>query len=84
MVHKRKKAEELLWSNGLLGDGNPQALVDTMVLMNGIYFTLRTGSEHQQLGSDPCQIKLVERPGHRSYHTEDNRSGGHSLSQLLR
>ena len=73
--------EELLWRKGLLGDGNPQALVDTMVVMNGIYFALRSGSEHRQLRSDPCQIKLVERPGHRSYleYTEDvskNRQGG--------
>ena len=30
--------EELLWRKGLLGDGNPQALVDTMVVMNDIYF----------------------------------------------
>ena len=73
--------EELLWKKGLLGDGNPQALVDTMVVMNGIYFALRSGSEHRQLRSDPCQIQLVERPGHRSYleYTEDmskNRPGG--------
>ena len=73
--------EELLWRKGLLGDGNPQALVDTMVVLNGIYFALRSGSEHRQLWSDPCQIKLVERPGHRSYleYTEDiskNRPGG--------
>ena len=85
---RKKKAEplsleeeELLWRKGLLGDGNPQALVDTMVVMNGIYFALRSGSEHRQLRSDPCQIKLVERPGHRSYleYTEDiskNRPGG--------
>ena len=85
---RKKKAEplsleeeELLWRKGLLGDGNPQALVDTMVVMNGIYFALRSGSEHRQLRSDPCQIKFVERPGHRSYleYTEDiskNRPGG--------
>ena len=84
---RKKKAEplsleeeELLWRKSLLGDGNPQALVDTMMLMNGIYFALRSGSERWQLRSDPCQIKLVERPGHRSYleYTEDtskNRPG---------
>ena len=73
--------EELFWRKRLLGDVNPQALVDTMVVMNGIYFALRSGSEHRQLRSDPCQIKLVEKPGHRSYleYAEDiskNRQGG--------
>ena len=85
---KKKKAkpltaeeEELLWTKGLLGSGSPQALVDTMVVMNGIYFALRSGSEHRQLRSDPCQIEVVENPGERSYlvYTEDiskNRPGG--------
>ena len=90
MVHERKKAEpllleeeELFWRKGLLGDGNPQALVDTMVVTNGIYFALCSGirSEHRQLQSDPCQIKLVERTRHWSFleYTEEiskNRPGG--------
>ena len=73
--------EELLWRKGLLGDGNPQALVGTMVVMNGIYFALRSGSEYRQLRPDPCQIKLVESPRQRSYleYTKEiskNRPGG--------
>ena len=32
-----EEEEELLWSTGQLGDHNPQALVDTMLYMNGIY-----------------------------------------------
>ena len=85
---KKKKAEpltgeeeELLWTKGLLGSGSPQALVDTMVIMNGIYFALRSGSEQRQLRSDPCQIEVVENPGEHPYlvYTEDiskNRPGG--------
>ena len=86
---KKKKAEpltaeeeELLWTKGLLGSGSPQALIDTiMVVMNGVYFALRSGSEHCQLRSDPCQIKVVENSGESSYlvYTEDiskNRPGG--------
>ena len=73
--------EELLWTKGLLGKGSPQALVDTILVMNGIYFALRSGSEHRQLRADPCQITLHERPGQRPYleYVEDiskNRSGG--------
>ena len=48
--------------------------MDTMVVMNGIYFALRSGSEHRQFRSDPCQIKLVESPGQQSYleYTEES------------
>ena len=91
---RKKKAEpltseeeELLWTKGLLGSGSPQALVDTMVVMNGIYFALRSGSEHRQLRSDPCQIQIVENPGERAYlvYTEDiskNRPGGLKCRKL--
>jgi len=73
--------EEQLWAKGLLGSTNPQALVDTMLFMNGLYFALRSGDEHRQLRFNPCQIQLVERTGQQSYlqYTEDiskNRPGG--------
>lgn len=55
--------EELLWSKDLLGDSSPQSLTDTMVVMNGLYFALRSGDEHRQLRSNSCQIQVIERPG---------------------
>ena len=62
---------------------NPQALLDTMLFMNGMYFALRSGAEHRQLRYHPCQIELVERQGERSHmylrYTEDiskNKPGG--------
>ena len=53
--------EELLWSTGALGESSPQTLVDTMVYMCGLFFALRSGSEHRQLRMD--NIKLFEKPG---------------------
>ena len=65
----------------ILGDHTPQALLNTIIFMNGVYFALRSGDEHRNLRCSPCQIKIVERPGQRSYleYTEDiskNRPGG--------
>lgn len=65
--------EELLWSKSWLGSGTPQALVDTMLVMNGLYYALRNGSKHRQLRADPCQITLCERLNYRPFleYTED-------------
>ena len=48
--------EELLWQKGFLCAKSPHALVDTMIVLNGLCFALRSGSEHRQLQSYPCQI----------------------------
>ena len=65
---KKKKAEpltieeeELLWQTGQLGDHSPQALIDTMLFMNGVYFALRSGDEHRNLQYNPPQIELIEK-----------------------
>ena len=73
--------EEKLWQVGVLGAHNPQALLNTMIYMNGLYFALPSGDEHRQLRHNPCQIQLVECPNERSYleYTEDiskNHQGG--------
>ena len=59
--------ENLLWSSGVLGDHSPQALLDTIFFMNGIYFALRSRQEHRKLRFDPPQIELVEHAGERTY-----------------
>ena len=52
--------EETLWRTGLLGDSNPQQLLDTMIYCCGLFFALRSGREHRQLRRSPPQIQLIE------------------------
>ena len=71
--------EEKLWAAGVLGDHNPQALVDTMVFMCGLYFAMRSGQEHRRLRID--QIRLIEPPNESAFlvYTENvskNNPGG--------
>ena len=42
---------DLLWATGLLGDSNPETLLNTVVFMIGKGFALRAGKEHQALRS---------------------------------
>ena len=57
--------EEMLWEKDLLGDKDPQTLLDTMLWMCGIYFALRSGQEHRNLR--PAQIELTESAGESAY-----------------
>ena len=64
-----EEEEEQLWQTGQLGDHSPQALVDTMLFMHGIYFALRSGHEHCNLRFEPAQVDLVDRAGERALCT---------------
>ena len=53
---KTKKAQSIsiedesaLWEKGLLGECDPQTLLDTMLFLCGIHFALRSGQEHRGL-----------------------------------
>ena len=48
--------EEQLWSKGVLGDSNPQQLLDTIVYLFGFHFALRGGCGHRRLRSENSQI----------------------------
>lgn len=47
-----------MWKEGVLGDSDPKALLNTLVFMFGKYFSFRSGEEHRQLKFG--QIKVVE------------------------
>ena len=57
----RREEEDALWENGVLGKGSPQALLDTMVYMCGMFFALRSGKEHRDLQFN--QLKLTKKDG---------------------
>ena len=76
-----EEEEDLLWEKGLLGDYNPQALLNTVIYMNGLFFALHSGNEQHSLRFSPSQIQVVMRDGERPYllYTEDcskNHPGG--------
>ena len=67
--------EEILQQKGLFGDETPQALLDTIIILNSLYFALHSGKEHRQLRLSPSQIELVENPGERAYLVYRERIG---------
>ena len=72
--------ENIMWEKGVLGDGNPQTLIDTLIYLIGIYFALRSGDEHRSLTFSQIEI-VTPINGEPSYliYTEnvsENNSGG--------
>ncbi|XP_048242472.1 uncharacterized protein KIAA1958-like [Haliotis rufescens] len=45
--------EDMLWEKGMLGEGTPQQLLDTMVYLIGLNCALRAGDEHRYLRTGP-------------------------------
>ena len=71
--------EDRLWKEGVLGDDNPEKLIDTLVYCFGLNFALRSGKEHRNLRPD--MIKYQQLADSKSYiiYNESgskNNSGG--------
>jgi hypothetical protein len=58
--HISFEEEEELWTQGLLGDSNPDQLRDTLFFLNGIHFALRGGEEQSNLLLQQFSIELLE------------------------
>ena len=48
----------MLWDKNVLGDSTPEQLINTIVFYIGLFFSLRSGSEHRRLRYKPPKIKL--------------------------
>uniref|UniRef100_A0A1X7V9A0 ZMYM2-like/QRICH1 C-terminal domain-containing protein n=1 Tax=Amphimedon queenslandica TaxID=400682 RepID=A0A1X7V9A0_AMPQE len=57
--------EEELWSHGVLGNSDPYKLLDTLVLLLGVNFALRSGKEHWSFRPD--MIEFIEKEDESSY-----------------
>ena len=72
--------EEKLWESGLLGDHSPNALLNTIFYMCGLFFALRSGAEHRCLRLNPPQITVHQsKEGTYLLYVEDaskNHQGG--------
>uniref|UniRef100_A0A1X7T7U7 Uncharacterized protein n=1 Tax=Amphimedon queenslandica TaxID=400682 RepID=A0A1X7T7U7_AMPQE len=68
--------EKWLWEKGMLGEGSPHKLLETMIFMCGIYFALRSGQEHRDLRFS--QIKLKEIDGKKCLIYTENVSKNNS------
>ena len=48
--------EEKMWSQGVLGDSSPKQLVETIIYMCGLYFAMRSKTEHYNLRNGDIEI----------------------------
>ena len=68
LVSIQKRAEvldeedkEMLWSSSrVLGDHSPQALLNTIFFMCGLFFALKSGTENRSLRLSLAQINIEE------------------------
>ena len=52
--------ENKLWEKGVLGESDPQTLLDTVVFLSGIHFAHRSGQEHRSLKLSQFELQTDE------------------------
>ena len=52
--------EDMLWEKGVLGESDPQTLLDTVLFLCGIHFALRSGQEHRSLKRSQFELQTDE------------------------
>ena len=57
----------MLWERGLLGEDNPQALLDTILFLCGIHFALHSSEEHRSLQLSQLELVIPEGCAHLIY-----------------
>ena len=64
---KKRQAEPITieeenkqWEKGVLGDSDLQTLLDTLLFLCGIHFTLRSGQEHRSLKLSQFELQTDE------------------------
>ena len=65
------KEVNILWGKKCLDEQDPHTLLDTMLFLCGIQFTLRSGEEHRSLPISQCEIKWDEKGSECLVYTED-------------
>ena len=49
--------EEIMWSQKVLGDKDPETLIQTLLYLNGLRFALKSSQEHRSLTTE--QLKVI-------------------------
>ena len=87
IVAKRQKAEpftmqeeEHMWSSGVLSDSNPEQLINTLIYLLGVHFSLRAVNKHKALKTgyySQIQVKYDEDSGTKFLLYKEARSKNH-------
>ena len=79
--------ENKLWEKGVLGESDPQTLLDTVLFLCGIHFALRSGQEHRSLKLSQFELQIDEDGSSFLLYTENtskNNQGGLSHRKLAK
>ena len=71
--------KNILWEKGVLGEHDPQTLLDTLLFLCGIHFALRSGQEHRNLQLSQFEIQSDKEGSECLIYTENvskNNQGG--------